>query len=153
MQPPEPPALSCHSLGWDPPELCLHLQQQEGCSGPWKAAPQLSFKQAQSLYLSCRSWLKAGLGRHWLPSWEAEASVVRLRAGGSTAAALLNWGVKLLTEGPLPGISCELRIGLGPWSSCVNEKGKTQTQLGSHLSRNPPSQNPFLLPTLALPLT
>jgi len=65
--------------------------------------------------LSCRSWLKAGLGRHWLPSWEAEASVVRLRAGGSTAAALLNWGVKLLTEGPLPGISCELRIGLGPW--------------------------------------
>lgn len=65
--------------------------------------------------LSCRSWLKSGLGWHWLASWEVEAGVVRLRVGGSTAAGLLNWGVKLPTEWPLPCIIWELLIGLGPW--------------------------------------
>lgn len=60
--------------------------------------------------LSCRSWLKSGLGWHWLASWEVEAGVVRLRAGGSTAAVLLNWGVKLF-----PCIICEPLTGFGPW--------------------------------------
>lgn len=150
VRPPEPPRLATLLAGI--PELCLHPQQRGGPSGHREAAPRPSFKQGPSLYLSCRSWLKSGLGWHWLPSWEAEASVVRLRAGGSAAAALLNWGVRVLTGWPLPCIICELLIGRGPWSNGVNEKGKISTQLWTHLSRNPP-QKPILLPTLALPLT
>ena len=57
---------------------------------------QVSFQQGQSLYLSCRSWLKSGLGWPWGASWEAEAGVVRLRANGSAVVVLLNWGVRLL---------------------------------------------------------
>lgn len=98
MQPSEPPGLSSHSVSQNHLNSASIHSSREADRVTGKPAPQLSFKQGQSLYLSCRSWLKSGLGWHWLPSWEAEASVVRLRAGGSTAAALLNWDVKLFTE-------------------------------------------------------
>lgn len=91
--------------------------------------PQLSSKQGQSQYLSCRSWLKSGLGWHWLASWEAEAGVVRLRAGGSTAVGPLNWGAKLPTKWPLPCI-CELLIGLGPCCIIFMRKVKFRVTAG-----------------------
>lgn len=88
-------------------------------NGRYKTTSQSSFRQGQGPHLSCRSWLKSGLGWPWLASWEVEAGVVRLRAGGSTAEVLLNWGVRLF-----PCIICGLLNGFGPWSSHCGEKGK-----------------------------
>lgn len=56
--------------------------------------------------------------------------MVRLRVGESTAAGLLNWGVKLPTAWRLPCIICVLLIGLGPWSIILMRKVKLRLTSG-----------------------
>lgn len=97
---------------------------KESKSESSQVTPWVALNTDSLHYLSCRSWLKSGLGWHWLESWEAEAGVARLRVGGSTAAGLLNWGVKLPTKWPLPCIIGELLIGLGPCCIILTRKIK-----------------------------
>lgn len=120
--------ISCRTF-----RICLNLALVYSGNKYCQTWPQLSCKQGQALYLSCRSWLKSGLGWHGLVSGLADASVARLRAGGSAVAAL-NWGARLLVKGPLPGIICTFLIGFGPWSNHLNERG--------HLSRDPARNSP-----------
>lgn len=84
--------------------------------------------------------------------------MVRLRAGGSTAAGLLNWGAKLPTNWLVPCI-CELLIGLGPFCIIFMRKVKFRLTAGTPSPaplaslQEPPPQHLLPLPFLAFCLT